>query len=140
MAPGTFSRPKDSGPWLLLKDVCQILDITNHKMTAQRLDHDEVSQADLIDSLGRNQATTIINESGLYNVILRSDKPEEMTKAIPKASADRGNQYTGGKATTLSGSQKSKPETILDLGFSPKLIAPEKATAMRAEIRAIQKV
>ena len=31
------------------------------------------------DSLGRNQETTIINESGLYNVILRSDKPEAKT-------------------------------------------------------------
>lgn len=67
---------KDGEPWFVLKDVCQILGISNHKMTAQRLDQDEVSQTDLTDSLGRNQTTTVINESGLYNVILRSDKPE----------------------------------------------------------------
>ena len=67
---------KDGEPWFVLKDVCQVLSIGNHKMTAQRLDQDEVSQTDLTDSLGRNQATTVINESGLYNVILRSDKPE----------------------------------------------------------------
>ena len=29
-----------------------------------------------LDSMGRKQSTTVINESGLYNVILRSDKPE----------------------------------------------------------------
>lgn len=63
-------------PWFVLKDVCGVLGIGNHKMTAQRLDGDEVSQTDLTDSLGRSQETTIVNESGLYNVILRSDKPE----------------------------------------------------------------
>lgn len=63
-------------PWFVLKDVCEVLGISNHKMTVQRLDPDEVSLTDLIDSMGRQQATTIINESGLYNVILRSDKPE----------------------------------------------------------------
>ena len=63
-------------PWFVLKDVCKVLEISNHKMTAQRLDGDEVSLTDLIDSMGRKQQTTIINESGLYNVILRSDKPE----------------------------------------------------------------
>lgn len=35
-----------------------------------------MSQAHITDSMGRPQETTIINESGLYNVILRSDKPE----------------------------------------------------------------
>lgn len=49
---------------------------TNHKVTARRLDVDEVSRTYLTDSMGRKQSTTVINESGLYNVILRSDKPE----------------------------------------------------------------
>lgn len=62
--------------WFVLKDVCGALGISNHKMAAQRLDEDEVSQTDLIDSLGRKQLAYIVNESGLYNVILRSDKPE----------------------------------------------------------------
>ena len=63
-------------PWFVLKDVCAVLGISNHKMTAQRLDADEVILTDLTDSMGRQQETTVINESGLYNVILRSDKPE----------------------------------------------------------------
>lgn len=62
--------------WFVLKDVCGALGISNHKMAAQRLDEDEVSQTDLIDSLGRKQLAYIVNESGLYHVILRSDKPE----------------------------------------------------------------
>ena len=67
---------QDGEPWFVLKDVCGLLGISNHKMTVQRLDIDEVSQTDLIDSMGRSQETTIVNESGLYNEILRSDKPE----------------------------------------------------------------
>lgn len=63
-------------PWFVLKDVCGVLGLSNHKVTAQRLDRDEVSQTYLTDSIGRNQETTVINESGLYSVILRSDKPE----------------------------------------------------------------
>ena len=63
-------------PWFVLKDVCAVLGIADHKVTARRLDSDEVCQTPLTDSMGRQQETTVINESGLYNVILRSDKPE----------------------------------------------------------------
>lgn len=67
---------KDGEPWFVLRDVCQVLGMSNSRMVADRLDQDEVSQTYITDSLGRQQETTIINESGLYNVILRSDKPE----------------------------------------------------------------
>ena len=67
---------KDGEPWFVLKDVCGALGIVDHKVAARRLEADEVCQAPLTDSLGRQQETTIISESGLYDVILRSDKPE----------------------------------------------------------------
>lgn len=63
-------------PWFVLKDVCDVLGLCTPARVAERLDSDEVSQAHLIDSMGRSQEMTIISESGLYNVILRSDKPE----------------------------------------------------------------
>lgn len=62
-------------PWFVLKDVCGVLWITDHKVAARRLEQDEECQIPLIDSIGRKQETTVINESGLYSVILRSDKP-----------------------------------------------------------------
>ncbi len=66
---------RDGEPWFVLKDVCDVLRMSNSRMAAERLDPDEkgVSQ---IDTLGGKQEMTVINESGLYNVILRSDKPE----------------------------------------------------------------
>lgn len=63
-------------PWFVLKDVCDVLGLSTPARVAERLDSDEVSQAHLIDSMGRSQEMTIISESSLYNVILRSDKPE----------------------------------------------------------------
>lgn len=63
-------------PWFVLKDVCDVLGLSTPARVAERLDSDEVSQAHFIDSVGRSQEMTIISESGLYNVILRSDKPE----------------------------------------------------------------
>ena len=67
---------RDSEPWWVLKDVCEVLELSNSRMVAERLEEDEVSQTYITDSLGRQQEATIVNESGLYNVILRSDKPE----------------------------------------------------------------
>lgn len=67
---------KDGEPWWVLKDVCTVLGIVDHKVAARRLEEDEVCQTPLTDSLGRMQEMTVINESGLYNVVLRSDKPE----------------------------------------------------------------
>lgn len=63
-------------PWFVLKDVCAVLDLGSAHKVSERLDEDERNHIPLTDSLGRKQETTIINESGLYNVILRSDKPE----------------------------------------------------------------
>lgn len=66
----------DREPWFVLKDVCNILGLGTPARVAERLDEDEVSQTHIVDSLGRKQEMTVINEPGLYNVILRSDKPE----------------------------------------------------------------
>lgn len=59
--------------WWVLKDVCEVLEISNPTVTASRLDADEVTKFDLG---GLSGVTNIINESGLYSVILRSDKPQ----------------------------------------------------------------
>lgn len=67
---------KDNESWFVLKDICDVLEIKNVPQVANRLDEDEICQTYVIDTIGRNQEAIVINESGLYNVILRSDKPE----------------------------------------------------------------
>lgn len=66
---------KDGELWWVLKDVCGILGISKYRDTASRLDEDERGSV-RVDTPGGEQEMTVINESGLYNVILRSDKPE----------------------------------------------------------------
>ena len=65
---------KDGEPWFVLKDVCEVLGISKYRDTAERLEPDERGPI-RVDTLGGSQEMTAINESGLYNVILRSDKP-----------------------------------------------------------------
>lgn len=65
----------NSEPWFVLKDVCAVLGLTDTGRTAERLDADELTRTTLVSG-GQNREMYIINESGLYNVILRSDKPE----------------------------------------------------------------
>lgn len=68
---------QDGELWWVLKDVCQTLGIVDHKSVARRLDDDEKGVGQILPlSGGASQPTVIINEPGLYNVILRSDKPE----------------------------------------------------------------
>lgn len=61
----------DDEPMFCLVDVCRALGISNPTMVAQRLDEDERTKLDL----GRAGESNFITESGLYAVILRSDKP-----------------------------------------------------------------
>lgn len=64
---------KGDETWWVLKDICDVLGLSNPTIVATRLDVDEVAKFDLG---GLSGESNIINESGLYNVILRSDKPE----------------------------------------------------------------
>lgn len=65
---------KDGEPWFVLSDVCKVLGLTTPARVAERLEDDEKGVS-LIHTLGGEQKMTIINEAGLYSVILRSDKP-----------------------------------------------------------------
>ena len=63
-------------PWFVLNDICTALGITNTRNAAGGLDEDCVRRADVTDNLGRLRQTNVVNEAGLYEVIIRSDKPE----------------------------------------------------------------
>lgn len=59
-------------PWFIAKDVCDILGHSNVSMALDRLDDDERSKF----NLGRQGETNIVNEAGLYVLVLGSRKPE----------------------------------------------------------------
>ncbi len=62
-------------PEFVLKDICNILGISNYRDTANRLDESQKGVA-LTDTLGGMQEMITVNESGFYAIVMRSDKPE----------------------------------------------------------------
>lgn len=63
---------KDGQPWWIAKDVCDVLEISNPTQALSRLDEDERSMF----NIGRQGETNIVNEPGLYSLILGSRKSE----------------------------------------------------------------
>lgn len=71
-APLRTLTDKAGDPWFVAKDVCDILGHSNVSMALNRLDDDERSKF----NLGRQGEANIVNESGLYVLVLGSRKPE----------------------------------------------------------------
>ena len=103
---------ESGNPWFVLADVCAVLELTTPAKVADRLDDDEkgVSQ---IHTLGGIQNMTIISESGLYAVILRSDKPQAkpfrkwVTGEVLPSIRKTGSYQTGNELPSLEqGKQK----------------------------------
>ena len=65
----------DGEPWFVLADICKILEISNSRMVAGRLEPDELMSVRLTSG-GQHREMTAVSESGLYAVVLRSDKPQ----------------------------------------------------------------
>ena len=63
-------------PLFCLADVCKSVGITNARNVKDRLDMDDVRLVDTIDSMGRTQHVNFVTESGLYDVIIRSDSEQ----------------------------------------------------------------
>lgn len=67
---------KDNKQYFCLSDTCKALEIKNTRDPLNYLDRDGVVKTDIIDTLGRKQETTFINEPNLYRLIFRSNKPQ----------------------------------------------------------------
>lgn len=65
----------DGEPWFVAADIASALDLGNVRSSVALLDEDEKG-VHTMDTPGGLQAVTIVNEPGLYSLILRSRKPE----------------------------------------------------------------
>ncbi len=66
----------DGEVWFVAGDVCKVLGIINVSDALSRLDGDERHDIAFTDTIGRLVKMNVVNESGLYTLILRSNKPE----------------------------------------------------------------
>ena len=83
---------RDGQPWFVAKDVLGVLDLNNVTNALRNLDEDERG-LQILNTLGGPQEMTVITESGLYALIMRSNKPEARRfRKCPKTGSD-GSGY-----------------------------------------------
>lgn len=66
----------DGEPWFILADLCRVLELKNPRDVASRLDRGDVGTTDATDSVGRTVQMNTVTESGMYDTVLLSRKPE----------------------------------------------------------------
>ncbi|HAV3431362.1 BRO-N domain-containing protein [Acinetobacter baumannii] len=99
---------KDGEIWFVLSDVCNVLEIGNPSDAARRLDNDEVT-LDIIE--GNHRPTNLVNESGLYSLVLTSRKPEaKQFKKWVTSDVLPSIRKNGGY---ISGQENDDPEIIM---------------------------
>ena len=67
---------QDGEPWFVAVDVCRALEIANSRDAVSRLDADEKNTVVLTDGIRGNPQKVIVNEPGLYALVLSSRKSE----------------------------------------------------------------
>lgn len=120
----------DNEPYFVFVDVCSTLDIKNPSDAIKQIDEDERARL----NLGRQGEAWAINESGLYRLIMRSDKPNAkpfqkwVTKEVLPSIRKHGIYAT---ETTIE-SMISNPDFAIQLLITLK---EEKASRIEAERR-----
>lgn len=126
---------KDGEPWFVAVDVCDILGLSNPTIAVSRLDNDERAKF----SLGRQGDATIVNEPGLYTLILGSRKPEAkafkrwITHEVIPSIRKYGAYMTPAKLEEAI----CNPDTMIEICMQLKL-EQEKRKQVEAENRQIK--
>jgi prophage antirepressor-like protein len=60
-------------PFFVLNDLCKILGIANPRNVVDRIDPLTVRKTDVENSRGQMRETTVVDESGMYEVVIRSN-------------------------------------------------------------------
>lgn len=111
----------DGEPRFVLNDLCSVLGIANPRVVAARIDPESkgVCQA---DTPGGRQNVTVVDEAGMYEVVLRSDKPEAaefrrwVTREVLPAIRKHGGYLTEQKIEQVL----TDPDTIIRLATDLK--------------------
>lgn len=116
-------------PMFCLTDICRVLDL-QVTPTKNRLKQDGVSLIKVIDSLGREQEATFINEQNLYKVIMRSDKPQ----AEPFQDWVCGEVLPSIRRTGSYSVQPKTPQTYLE-ALKSLVAAEEEKERLQLEVK-----
>lgn len=126
----------ESEPWFVLSDLCRVLHIANPRNVATRLDED-MKGVRPVDTLGGRQNLTTVNEPGMYEVVIRSDKPEAsafrrwITTEVLPSIRKHGGYLTPAKVEEVL----TDPDTIIRLATDLKT-----ERARRVELETLREV
>lgn len=136
----------DAGqPWFNANDVCAALELANPRdAIAKHVDSDDVAKRDIIDSLGRVQLASFVNESGLYALILGSTKDAAKrfkrwvtSEVLP--SIRRTGAYAVTSVAALPAPTQDRVSSLLLIGDAVAKVPGVKAgIAMAATLTCIQ--
>lgn len=107
----------DGEPWFVAADVCNALELANPREAVRRLDEDEKNTVILTDGIRGNPNKVIINEFGLYSLVLSSRKPEAkafkrwITHEVIPAIRKHGAYMTDSMLARVS----REPEIVLEI-------------------------
>ena len=122
----------DGEPWFVLADLCKVLDLPQVSRVKARLDDALTQSKGITDSMGRAQEATVVSEAGMYEVVIRSDKPEAaafrrwVTSEVLPSIRKHGGYLTPEKAEEII----SNPDVIIELAQTVKR---EKAARLAME-------
>jgi anti-repressor protein len=121
---------KDSEPWFVATDVCDLLDISNPSDAISRLSETMKGVAST-DTLGGNQNCRIISEAGLYKLVFTSRKPEAEKFTDWVASEVIPSIRKHGAYMTPETLEKAilNPDFVIDLATRLKLEQQKRAEA-----------
>lgn len=127
----------DGEPWFVLADLCKVLDLPQVSRVKARLDDALTQSNPIVDSFGRTQHATIVSEAGMYEVVIRSDKPEAaafrrwITTEVLPSIRKRGGYLTPEAAEKAL----TDPDFIIRLATELKI-----EQAKRQELEALRKI
>jgi prophage antirepressor-like protein len=108
-------------PWFVAADVCSALDLPETHKAIARLDDDEKGR-NSIPTPGGSQEMSVVNESGLYNLVLGSRKPEAkrfkrwITHDVLPSIRKTGSYASAGSVAALPAPTQDKVNAILSIG------------------------
>lgn len=112
---------KNGAPWFVAADVCRALEMSDVSMSLRRLDDDEKGTSSICTP-GGQQEMSIVNEPGLYALVLGSRKPEAkafkrwITHEVIPAIRMHGGYLTPEKVEEVL----CNPDTIIQLATQLK--------------------
>ena len=127
---------QDGEPWFVANDVANVLSLGNPRSSLALLDDDEKGVR-TVDTPGGDQNLTVVNEAGLYSLILRSRKPEAkqfkrwITHEVLPAIRKHGGYLTNQKIEEAL----LNPDTLIQLATNLKQ-EQEKRRELETQIEA----